>query len=112
MDRTLELRLDARQDLFAEQQMRQRVSARLVAASAMLELTGLALHQAIVQELAENPAFEADEVAACAVCGTPLQGSICPTCLRSQKTEAVGPDDGWEARSEAIAGAPSDDDFD
>jgi RNA polymerase sigma-54 factor len=101
-----------RQDLDVNQEMRQKVSARLVAASTMLGLTGMALHEAIVQELAENPAFEAEEVAACPVCGTPLQGSICPTCLRSQKSEDLTREDGWDERADAIAGGPSDDSFD
>jgi RNA polymerase sigma-54 factor len=107
----IELRQDARHDMYADQEMRQRVSARLVAASTMLGLTGVALHQAIMQELAENPAFEIEEVAACDVCGTPLQGSICPTCLRAQKSDGLEPEDNWDPRSDAIAGAP-DDDFD
>src|SRR4051794_19928684 len=80
-----QLRLDARQDLHVDFEMRQRVSARLVAASTMLGLTGMALHETILQELDENPAFEAEEISSCSVCGTPLQGSICPTCLRAQK---------------------------
>jgi RNA polymerase sigma-54 factor len=107
-----ELNMDARQDMHVDQEMRQRVSARLVAASTMLGLSGMALHQAIVQELAENPAFEAEEVNACSVCGTPLQGSICPTCLRGQKSEGLGAEDGWDERSDAIAGGMTDDDFD
>jgi RNA polymerase sigma-54 factor len=108
---TFELQLHARHHMYADQEMRQRVSAHLVAASTMLGLTGLALHQAIVQELAENPAFEAEEVAACEACGAPLQGSICPTCLRGQKSEGLGPDDGWDQRADALAGG-ADDDFD
>jgi RNA polymerase sigma-54 factor len=78
----------------------------------MLVLTGMALHKAIAQELAENPAFEADEVAACPVCATPLQGSICPTCLRAQKIERAGLDDGWDAPADAVAGRAPEDDFD
>lgn len=94
--------------------MRQRVSARLVAASTMLELSTLALQQAISQELAENPALEAEEILTCEVCGTPLQGSICPTCLRLQRSELPG--DGAVGHDEDAASLGSrsegDHDFD
>lgn len=82
-------------DIDFHQEQRQKVSARLVAASSMLELTGLALQQAIERELAENPALEADEIAACDVCGTPLHGSICPTCLRLQRADLPEDDSSW-----------------
>ena len=55
--------LDQSADVF--QDMRPRVSARLVAASTMLELSALALQQAITQELNENPALEAEEITTC-----------------------------------------------
>jgi RNA polymerase sigma-54 factor len=71
--------------------MRPKVSARLVAASTMLELSSMAMHAAIQQELAENPALEADEVDVCDVCATPLHGSVCPTCLRLQRSD-LGPE--------------------
>jgi RNA polymerase sigma-54 factor len=98
MDHELELRYDAYQEQFAHQDMRQRVSARLVAASSMLELTGLALHETILRELDENPALEADEVQVCDVCGAPLHGSICAACLRLQKTD-LAPEDDWAERT-------------
>jgi RNA polymerase sigma-54 factor len=91
--------------------MRPRVSARLVAASAMLELSGTALQEAITRELEENPALEADEIPSCEVCGTPLQGSICPTCLRLQRAEL--PTEWAEGRD--VEGTPAGaegDDFD
>src|SRR5437868_11062056 len=104
--------LDQSADVF--QDMRPRVSARLVAASTMLELSALALQQAISQELNENPALEADEVLTCDVCGTPLQGSICPTCLRLQRAEL--PSDISDIRDDDLAHlsgrGPEDDDFD
>ncbi|HEV8632614.1 MAG TPA: RNA polymerase sigma-54 factor [Chloroflexota bacterium] len=87
----LELRLDLTQRGDFHQEMRPRVSARLVASSTMLGLSSMAMHEAIVQELADNPALEADEVGVCDVCATPLQGSVCPTCLRLQRAE-LGPD--------------------
>jgi RNA polymerase sigma-54 factor len=93
--------------------MRPRVSARLVAASTMLELSAMALQQAIAQELAENPALEADEITTCEVCGTPLQGSICPTCLRLQRQEL--PSEVAELRDDDLvhlSGRADDEDFD
>src|SRR6266498_2284756 len=93
--------------------MRPRVSARLVAASTMLELSGLALQEAITRELDENPALAAEEISTCEVCGTPLQGSICPTCLRLQRADLPG--DGTESSRDEEYGALAsreDDDFD
>jgi RNA polymerase sigma-54 factor len=106
--------LDQAGDVY--QEMRPRVSARLVAASTMLELSGLALQEAITRELDENPALEADEISTCEVCGTPLQGSICPTCLRLQRAELPGDGaDGYTSDGdfESIATrGPEDDEFD
>src|SRR5262245_66576046 len=95
--------------------MRPRVSARLVAAGTMLELSGLALQDAITRELDENPALEADEVSTCEVCGTPLQGSICPTCLRLQRVDlpSDGSMDGRDDDFSMLSGRQDgDDDFD
>jgi RNA polymerase sigma-54 factor len=103
--------LDQTPDVY--QEMRPRVSARLVAASTMLELSAMALQQAIAQELAENPALEADEITTCEVCGTPLQGSICPTCLRLQRQEL--PSEVAELRDDDLvhlSGRADDEDFD
>ena len=103
--------LDQSADVF--QDMRPRVSARLVAASTMLELSALALQQAISQELNENPALEADEITTCDVCGTPLQGSICPTCLRLQRQEL--PSDFSELRDDDLqhlSGKNGEEEFD
>ncbi len=80
------MRLELTQETSAVQTMR--VSPRLVAANYILELSSLELQEAINTELSENPALELLEVATCAVCGTELQGSICPRCLQRQK----GPD--------------------
>jgi RNA polymerase sigma-54 factor len=108
-----ELRLEATERADVYQEMRPRVSAQLVAASTMLELSSMAMHEAIVQELAENPALEADEVSVCDVCATPLQGSVCPTCLRLQGAE-LGPDQReWDADLDRGAdGGQADEDFD
>jgi RNA polymerase sigma-54 factor len=114
LDHDLEMRYDPSQDMYAGQEMRQRVSARLVAASSMLELTGLALHETIIRELEENPALEADEVQVCDVCGAPLHGSICASCLRLQKAD-LAPEDDWADRTvedRALGRGDETDEFD
>src|SRR5436305_11434750 len=79
--------LSVSQDEYVAHEMRPKVSAQLVAVSSMLELTSQALQETIERELVDNPALEAEEVSVCDVCGTPLQGSICPTCLRLQRQD-------------------------
>lgn len=85
----MELELNQNQ----EQQLTTKVSPRLVAANYILELSSQELQQAIAKELEENPAFEMIEVPVCQVCGTELQGSICPRCIQRQKAEELPPDD-------------------
>ena len=80
---TMELELDIGQDFSANQT--QKVSPRLVAANYILELSSQELQQQISTELSENPALELVEVPTCRICGTELQGSICPRCIQSQK---------------------------
>ena len=63
-----------------------KVSPRLVAANYILELSSQELQQQIATELSENPALELVEMPTCRVCGTELQGSICPRCIQRQKT--------------------------
>src|SRR4051794_40135145 len=94
--------LDLDQTLDSRHEMRQRVSARLVAASTMLELSSLALQQTIERELSENPALEADEIATCDACGSPLHGSICPTCLRLQRADLPEDADAGDGRDERL----------
>ena len=50
-----------------------KVSARLVAANHVLELSSHALQQAITTELNDNPALELVEVPTCRVCGSGLR---------------------------------------
>jgi RNA polymerase sigma-54 factor len=83
------MELDLSQDMSPLQTMR--VSPRLVAANYILELSSLELQQAISQELSENPALEMIDVPTCAVCGTELQGTVCPRCLQRQKGEDLAP---------------------
>ena len=100
------------QDEHVSQEMRPKVSAQLVAVSTMLELTSMALQETIERELIDNPALEADEVTVCEVCGTPLQGSICPTCLRLQKHDLPEDVDDRYDVDERILASGEDDDYD
>lgn len=95
---TMDMDLDALQEQLPQQQMR--VSPRLVAANHILQLSSLELQQTISSELQDNPALELIDVPTCPTCGTPLQGSICPNCLRRQKPDndlVDGPDSNDEA---------------
>src|ERR1700726_4451351 len=86
---TMELELDIGQDYSANQT--QKVSPRLVGANYILELSSQELQQQISTELSENPALELIETPTCRVCGTELQGSICPRCIQHQKTASSSP---------------------
>src|SRR5215210_3829874 len=77
------MELEFSQDLGAQQAMK--VSPRLVAASYILELSSQELQHQIATELSDNPALELVEVPTCQVCGSELQGSICPYCIQRQK---------------------------
>ncbi|MGI9146303.1 MAG: RNA polymerase factor sigma-54 [Chloroflexota bacterium] len=113
---TMELELDVGQDFSANQT--QKVSPRLVAANYILELSSQELQQQISTELSDNPALELVEIPTCRICGTELQGSICPRCIQSQKlanTSTYGPeghvspyDDVPEGRNRAL----DDEEFD
>ena len=90
---TMELELDLGQEFSQSQTLK--VSPRLVAANYILELSSQELQQQIATELSENPALELVEIPTCRVCGTELQGSICPRCIQHQKsgtTSAYGSD--------------------
>src|SRR6202023_789830 len=86
---TMELELDLGQDYSQNQTMK--VSPRLVAANYILELSSQELQQQISTELSENPALELVETPTCRVCGTELQGSICPRCIQRQKVGSSSP---------------------
>src|SRR5207245_7180812 len=80
---TMELELDLGQEYSQSQTLK--VSPRLVAANYILELSSQELQQQIATELNDNPALELVEIPTCRVCGTELQGSICPRCIQRQK---------------------------
>ncbi|MDQ6669395.1 MAG: RNA polymerase factor sigma-54 [Chloroflexota bacterium] len=112
----MELELDLGQDLSANQT--QKVSPRLVAANYILELSSQELQQQISTELSENPALELVEVPTCRICGTELQGSICPRCIQSQKAgpSPTSPADGhtssYDDMPEGRNRGPDDEEFD
>jgi RNA polymerase sigma-54 factor len=81
----MEMDLDLSQDYSGQQQLR--VSPRLVAASYILELSSQELQQQIANELSDNPALELVDVPTCQICGSELQGSICPWCIQRQRSE-------------------------
>jgi RNA polymerase sigma-54 factor len=113
---TMELELDIGQDLSANQT--QRVSPRLVAANYILELSSQELQQQISTELSENPALELIETPTCRVCGTELQGSICPRCIQRQKvgsSPTSGPEGHLSPYDDVPEGrnrGPDDEEFD
>src|SRR5438067_12415629 len=92
---TMELELDLGQEFTPNQTLK--VWPRLVAANYILELSSQELQQQIATELNENPALELVDIPTCRVCGTELQGSICPRCIQRQKgssAPSLGPDNG------------------
>src|SRR5205814_3560527 len=112
---TMELELDLGQEFSASQTLK--VSPRLVAANYMLELSSQELQQQIATELSENPALELVEIPTCRVCGTELQGSICPRCIQRQKvgsSSSYGPEsnNAYDDMPEGRNRGPDDEDFD
>ncbi|HLH22633.1 MAG TPA: RNA polymerase factor sigma-54 [Chloroflexota bacterium] len=106
------MELDLSQDTSLLQTVK--VSPRLVAANYILELSSLELQQAINEELNDNPALELVDIPTCPVCGTELQGSVCPRCLQRQKSDDVLPRSGEVTYEENLQPQQSagDDDFD
>src|SRR5438309_6733308 len=112
---SMELELDLGQEFTPSQTLK--VSPRLVAANYILELSSQELQQQISTELSENPALELVEIPACRVCGTELQGSICPRCIQHQKlnSSAYGPEEHTSAYDDLPDGrarGADEDDFD
>src|SRR5215211_2118920 len=113
---TMELELDLGQEFSPNQSMK--VSPRLVAANYILELSSQELQQQINTELSENPALELVEIPTCRVCGTELQGSICPRCIQRQKvgsSSSYGPENqnsDYGDTNDSRSRAPDDEEFD
>src|SRR5258708_39603153 len=108
---TMELELDLGQDFSPNQSLK--VSPRLVAANYILELSSQELQQQISTELSENPALELVEIPTCRVCGTELQGSICPRCIQRQKvgsSSSYGPNGqnyGYDHTADSLHRSPA-----
>src|SRR3979411_490092 len=81
---TMELELDLGQEYSPNQTLK--VSPRLVAANYILELSSQELPPQIATQLSANPAHAPAETPTGRVCGTELQGSICPRCIQRQKS--------------------------
>src|SRR5215469_9394769 len=114
---TMELELDLGQEYTPSQTLK--VSPRLVAANYILELSSQELQQQIATELSENPALEMVEVPTCRVCGTELQGSICPRCIQRQKGSSAtspynsdGQGYGYEDSGDSRNRSQDDEEFD
>src|SRR6266705_3590137 len=112
---TMELELDLGQEYSPNQTLK--VSPRLVAANYILELSSQELQQQIATELSENPALELVETPTCRVCGTELQGSICPRCIQHQKSSSsssYGPESNgsYDDLGESRNRGPDDEEFD
>src|SRR5438067_7088611 len=113
----MELELDLGQEYTPNQTMK--VSPRLVAANYILELSSQELQQQIANELNDNPALELVEIPTCRVCGTELQGSICPRCIQRQKGSSAstaysteGRGYGYDDNADGRNRGPDDEEFD
>src|SRR5690349_21943082 len=111
---TMELELDLGQEFSPNQTLK--VSPRLVAANYILELSSQELQQQIANELNDNPALELVEIPTCRVCGTELQGSICPRCIQRQKGSSTastyGPEGHGYEEGDSRYRSPDDEEFD
>lgn len=108
------IELDLIPDTSVDMRPTTRVSPRLVAANYILELSSIDLQRQIDNELLENPALERVDVPTCQVCGSELQGSICPVCIQRQKgTAGSGEEPEWFDRDVSLReSVASDDEFD
>jgi len=71
--------LDLKQQLQPAMQMK--VTPKQIAANYILQMSSMELHEAISQELDENPALEMLETASCPICGAPVTGNFCTECM-------------------------------
>ena len=69
------------------QEMRAWVSPSLIEANYILSLSRMELQSVIAAEMDANPALEMDERVTCPLCGNVLEGTFCPICLVSQRTD-------------------------
>lgn len=71
--------LDLKQQL--QPTMQVKVTPKQIAANYILQMSSVELHDAISQELDENPALEMLEMATCPICGSPVTGNFCTECM-------------------------------
>jgi len=69
-------------------EMRTWVSPSLIEANYILSLSRQELQAVVAAEMDANPALEMDERQTCPLCGNVLDGTFCPVCLVSQRTDA------------------------
>lgn len=95
------------QSLVASPQQSLNISAKLIESIKILQCSSEELEQSVAQELAEDPAFEVDELEQCLRCGTPLINSGCPTCdsgsSESSGAETLAELADWDDWSESRA---------
>src|SRR5437868_6626190 len=72
-------------------ELQTRVSPRLIAANHILEMSSQELQNEIARELDDNPALDMVDISVCPTCGQPIDGEVCPRCIR-KKEEATIPD--------------------
>jgi RNA polymerase sigma-54 factor len=58
-----------------------KVTPKQIAANYILQMSSVELHEAIAQELDENPALEMQELPSCPICGNPVVGNYCTECM-------------------------------
>jgi RNA polymerase sigma-54 factor len=71
--------LELKQQL--NQALQVKVTPKQIAANYILQMSSVALQEAISQELDENPALEQLETSACPICGNPVTGNYCTDCM-------------------------------
>ncbi len=69
------------------QEMRAWVSPSLIEANYILSLSRMELQSVIAAEMDANPALEMDDRQTCPLCGNVIEGTFCPICLVSQRTD-------------------------
>jgi RNA polymerase sigma-54 factor len=58
-----------------------KVTPKQIAANYILQMSSVELHEAISQELDENPALEMLELPTCPICGSAVAGNYCTECM-------------------------------
>lgn len=95
-------------------EMRTWVSPSLIEANYILSLSRLELQAAVAAEMQSNPALEMEDRQTCPLCGNVLDGTFCPVCLVSQRTDTDPEtyEDFPETMATGIQSRDDNDDFD